>query len=210
MTTSAGEPLTDRRRRLVRDDIGRAAMNLFAEHGFDNVTVADIAVVTGISERTFFRYFASKDDVLLAYERHVWDRLIAAVAARPATEGPVTALRQAFLATSHVESTDRVRVAQLGRILAQAPELHARSRGQRLLNDADLVAQVAGRFRSASASSRAQARVIVTAMNAVAAAEFGAWAESGGKGDPATRIGMALAMLEDGLTRFDRQERDTR
>ncbi|WP_328354820.1 TetR family transcriptional regulator [Mycobacterium sp. NBC_00419] len=198
------EALTDRRRRLVRDDIGRAAVRLFAERGFDGVTVADIALAAGISERTFFRYFATKDEVLLAYERHVWERLVAAVAARPAGEGPVTALREAFLSTSHVEPADRVRVAQLGGILAQAPELNARSRGQRLINDSDLIELIAARFPANTSTTRNQARVIVTAMNAVAAAEFGAWAQSGGRGDPAVRIGAALALLEDGLAQFDR------
>lgn len=198
------EALTDRRRRLVRDDIGRAAVRLFAERGFDGVTVADIALAAGISERTFFRYFATKDEVLLAYERHVWERLVAAVAARPAGEGPVTALREAFLSTSHVEPADRVRVAQLGGILAQAPELNARSRGQRLINDSDLIELIAARFPANTSTTRNQARVIVTAMNAVAAAEFGAWAQSGGRGDPAVRIGAALALLEDGLAQVDR------
>ena len=200
------EPLTDRRRRLVRDDIGRAAVNLFAERGFDNVTVVDIAAAAGISERTFFRYFATKDDVLLAYERHLWDRLVAAVAARPAGEGPVTALREAFLSTSRVEPADRARAAQLGSILARAPELNARSRGHRLLNDSDLVEQIVARFPASTAATRGQARVIVTAMNAVAAAEFGAWAQSGGRGDPAARIGAALAVLEEGLAEFDHPE----
>lgn len=200
------EPLTDRRRRLVRDDIGRAAVNLFAEHGFDNVTVLDIAAAAGISERTFFRYFATKDEVLLAYERRVWDRLVAALAARPVGEGPVTALREAFLSTSTVAPADRVRVAQLGNILAHAPELNARSRGHRLINDADLIELIVARFPASTAAARSQARVIVTAMNAVAAAEFGAWAQSGGRGDPAARIGAALAVLEEGLAQFDHRE----
>jgi AcrR family transcriptional regulator len=197
------EPLTERRRRLVREDIGRAAVNLFADQGFDNVTVADIAAAAGISERTFFRYFATKDDVLLAYERHLWDRLVTALTARPTHEGPVTALREAFLFTSHVEPADRARAAQMGSILARAPELNARSRGYRLLNDSDLIKQVVARFEESTAATRAHARVIVTAMNAVAAAEFGAWAQSGGRGDPAVRIGAALTLLEQGLAQFD-------
>ncbi|BBZ70533.1 TetR family transcriptional regulator [Mycobacterium paraseoulense] len=197
------EPLTDRRRRLLRADIGRTAIALFAERGFDTVTVGDISAAAGISERTFFRYFASKDEVLLDYERHVWERLIHALASRPADEGPVTALRQAFLATSHVEPADRLRVVQLGRILAQAPELNARSRGQRLVNDDELVALVAGRFPKGHKESTMHARIVVTAMNAVAAAEFGAWVQGGGRGDPAERIRAALSLLEQGIGKFD-------
>jgi AcrR family transcriptional regulator len=198
------DSLAVRRRRLLRDEIGRIAVNLFAERGFDSVTVGEIAAEAGLSERSFFRYFASKDEVLLDYERQVWDRLIAAVAARPADEGPVTALRQAFLVTSHVLPQDRDRVVQLGAILARAPELRARSRGERLLNDDELIALVAKRFSGSRAEARSAARVIVSAMNSVAAAEFSAWVGGGGRGDPAARIGKALAILETGLAQFER------
>lgn len=196
-------PIADRRRRLLREDIGRSAISLFAERGFDNVTVSDIAAAVGISERTFFRYFTTKDELLLDYQGRLWNRLVDMLAARPPEEGPVTALRQAFLLTSHVEPEDRARVAELGCILAQAPGLNARSRGQRLLNDRDLVDLVAARFPKRNKTATAAARVIVTAMNAVAAAEFGAWALAGGRGDPADWIRAALDILVGGLAHFD-------
>ncbi|MGV0793263.1 TetR family transcriptional regulator [Mycolicibacterium sp. XJ1819] len=197
------EQLTERRRRLLRDDISRIAVNLFAERGFDNVTVGEIAAAAGLSERTFFRYFATKDELLLEYENHLWLRLGEALAARPRHEGPVTALREAFLATSHVEPQDRDRVVQLGRILAQAPDLQARSRGRRLVDDDEIVELVAKRIGGSRTKSRATARVVVAAMNAVAGTEFSAWVAAGGRGDPATRIGEALRMLETGLSQFD-------
>lgn len=197
------EQLAERRRRLLREEISRVAVNLFAEKGFDNVTVSEIATAAGLSERTFFRYFATKDDVLLEYEQHLWLRLGDALAARPSGEGPVTALREAFLATSHVEPQNRDRVLQLGRILAQAPDLQARSHGRRLVDDDEIVELVAKRIGGPRAKSRAIARVIVAAMNAVAATEFNAWVTTGGRGDPAQRIGEALRMLEEGLAQYD-------
>jgi AcrR family transcriptional regulator len=197
------EPLAERRRRLLRDEISRVAMNLFAEKGFDNVTVSEIATAAGLSERTFFRYFATKDEVLLGYEYQLWRRLEEVLAARPPHEGPVTALREAFLATSHVEPQDRERVVQLGRILAQAPDLQARSRGQRLVNDDVIIDLVAARLTGPHAKNRTVARVIVSAMNAVAATEFSVWVQAGGRGNPAVRIGEALGHLESGLAQFD-------
>src|SRR6478609_9627585 len=47
-----------------KDELGRIGLGLFIEHGFDNVTVDDIAVAAGIGRRTFFRYFPSKNDVV--------------------------------------------------------------------------------------------------------------------------------------------------
>src|SRR5437660_843509 len=48
----------------TREDIERVAFSLFADHGFDETTVDDIATAAGIGRRTFFRYFASKNDVV--------------------------------------------------------------------------------------------------------------------------------------------------
>jgi AcrR family transcriptional regulator len=202
---TAAEPLVDRRRRLVRADIARVAIGLFAARGFDAVTVDDIAAAAGISQRTFFRYFATKDEVVLDYERRLLDRLVDAVAARPAGEGPVTALRHAYLATAHVEPVDRERVVQLGRILGAAPDLRATAHGARTAPNDALVAAVAQRMGLPAVDPRP--RAVVAAMTSVAAAEWQAWVDDGGHGDPAERIGAALALVEDGLAALDRKLR---
>src|SRR5437763_2139396 len=121
--TDVVEPMVDRRRRIVRAEIGRVAVGLFAERGFEAVTVDDIAAAAGTSPRTFFRYFATKDDVVLDYERRLHDRLVAAYDDQPESVGAVTALRQAYTVTSRIEPGDRPRVLSLGRILATAPAL---------------------------------------------------------------------------------------
>lgn len=202
---TATESLIERRRRLVRADMGRVALDLFAERGFDAVTVDDIAAAAGTSPRTFFRYFATKDEVVLDYERHLHARLVAAVAARPASEGPVTALREAFRATSHVEPADRQRIVQLGRILDAAPVLRAKAQGERFTDSAALTRVVAERMRVEDDDMRA--RTVVAAMTAVAAAEFRAWVDSGGQDDPGERIVTALALVEGGLAALDHARR---
>ncbi len=200
------EPLAERRRRLVRVDLARVAITLFAERGFDAVTVEDIAAAAGISGRTFFRYFAAKDEVVLDYERLLQERLVAALDQRPASEGPVTALRAAYLVTAHVPPEDRMRVLQIGRILEAAPGLRALAYGARADEAPPLVERIATRMGVDPAADAAP-RVVVAAMTAVAAGEWRAWVESGGVGDPAERIGAALGFLEQGLAAHDRKRR---
>jgi AcrR family transcriptional regulator len=196
------ETLVERRRRLLRADIGSVAIRLFAERGFDAVTINEIADAAGTSPRTFFRYFATKDEVVLDYERYLFDRLAAALDERPLTEGPVTALREAFIATSHVEPSDRARVLELGRILEATPSLRGRAQGDRIAESAPLVTAIAARMGVADDDLRP--RTIVAAMSAIAAAEFKAWVLDQGEGDPAARIARALALVEAGLTALDR------
>ena len=57
-------PLSERRRTHTRREIAESAVTLFAHDGYDNVSVEDIAEEAGISLRTFYRYFAAKDEVL--------------------------------------------------------------------------------------------------------------------------------------------------
>ena len=64
--TRSGVELRELRRERNAREIQRAAMSLFAARGYADVTVEDIARGAGISERTFFRYFASKDHLLVA------------------------------------------------------------------------------------------------------------------------------------------------
>ena len=192
------ETLLARRRRLVRTDLARIAISLFAERGFEAVTVDDIAAAAGISARTFFRYFATKDEVVLDYDRLLRARLLDALDRRPPAEGPVTALRNAYLSTSHVPVDDRARIVQIGHILLAAPALRELAQAVRAAGDEPLVERVAARMGLDPRHDVAP-RTVVAAMAAVASREWQAWVDDGGDGDPAERIANALALVERGL-----------
>jgi len=83
-------------RNAVRDQVVRAAWELFAENGFEATTVDQIAEAAGMSRRTFFRYFGGKDELILDKLLEVGDRVAAAFASRPAAEAAWPALRASF------------------------------------------------------------------------------------------------------------------
>jgi AcrR family transcriptional regulator len=83
-----------------------AAIRLFAEHGYDATTVADIAGAAHVTHRTFYRYFDSKE-ALLSHEFGSWLTTLAdAIRARPAAEPPLTAVRHAMLSVSQQASAE--------------------------------------------------------------------------------------------------------
>lgn len=91
-----GAPRRERKKQQTRDALVRAALELFEAKGYEHTAVREITDVVDVSERTFFRYFASKEDLALSFARDGADALLAALAARPPEEEPLTALRQAF------------------------------------------------------------------------------------------------------------------
>lgn len=185
----------------MRDEIGRIAIELFVERGFDEVTVDDIAEASGTSQRTFFRYFATKDEIVLDLIHRLTRRLLHALEARPADEGAVTALRRAYATTSHVEPTNRERVRQLARVLSSAPVLRARAHGEHVSDAEVLLAPLGARMGLSPDDPRV--RVLATAASAVAAVEFYRWADEGRSSDPSEPIEAAFDLLEAGFAKLD-------
>src|SRR5271157_1034704 len=85
-----------------RGRLEQAALALYGEHGFDNTTVADIAARAGLTERTFFRYFADKREVLFSGARTLQDFLVNKVAGAPASMFPIDAVASALAETGQL------------------------------------------------------------------------------------------------------------
>jgi AcrR family transcriptional regulator len=190
--------LADRRRDHVAADIRRTAMALFDARGFDEVSVQDIADAAGMSARTFFRYFASKDDVLLDYQRHLQERLCQALRERPVDEDAVTALRAAYVETSSVAPGDHDAVVQRARVLAGARTLRARAQGERAIATEEVARLLAVRMR-VDGSVDPRPLVVAAAMSGAAVAGWDHWLEAGGAGDPGEAVEAALDLVINGL-----------
>lgn len=103
----------------------RAALNLALAKGVEQITVADIAAAAGVSRRTFFNYFSSKEDALVGENPELAEFLRQAIAARPAGEPAVTAVHHALRETITVWFTDdiRDRLAARYRLISGYPAL---------------------------------------------------------------------------------------
>lgn len=90
--------LRERKKAATREALHEAALRLFAERGYAATTVADVAAAANVSERTFFRYFQSKEDVALQDVTRLLPQLEQAICTRPPSEPPLQALLHGFLA----------------------------------------------------------------------------------------------------------------
>lgn len=142
--------LRERTRRAVHREIAETGMALFLEHGFEETTIDQIAEAAGISRRSFFRYFSSKEDVVLGDLVERGHNVLAALIERPAEEGPWEAVRAALLALRGDASIDTRPETELriGRMLHGSPSLHARSLEKHLAWQELLVPELARRLSS--------------------------------------------------------------
>ncbi|WP_432562426.1 TetR/AcrR family transcriptional regulator [Kineococcus sp. SYSU DK003] len=113
--------LRERRRAETTVLVAEAALDLALEVGWDAVTVDDVAARAGISRRTFFNYFATKDEALF-HNAMEWRPDVLAQF-RASHEPLVDALEDLFLAQTSTEPHDRDRASQVLRLVEGSPEL---------------------------------------------------------------------------------------
>ena len=172
--------LRERKRQQTRERLTRAAMALFLARGFEATTLDDIAAAADISRRSFFHYFASKEDVVFAWQEEITAALIDAVAARPAAESMLTAAENAILAmVRQLEPGEAIAMAQLKR---DNPALQARDQVKYEKLERAL-AEALGK-RAGHKTERLQARLV--AMIATGAMRIGGelWAAEGAREKP--------------------------
>jgi DHA2 family multidrug resistance protein-like MFS transporter len=195
-TSPARPGLRERKKARTRATIQACALRLFREQGYDATTIEQIIDAADVSETTFFRYFPTKEDVVLADDYD--PRLIEAFHAQPPQLAPVPALRAAF-AAAFADMTAQQRAEQKERITLTftVPRLRAAmldrvSQAVQLLTRA--MAERAGR-RPDDLAVRAVAGAIVGAAIAVSAA-----ITDDTDADIPALIDQAIAHLEPGLT----------
>jgi AcrR family transcriptional regulator len=123
--------LRERKKQQTRDLIAKTAARLFAERGFDAVTVAEVARDANVSEVTVFNYFPAKEDLFYGRLEFFEEKLLLAVEERPPGEPVLAAFRHLLLESSgRLAAPEEVElIARAARIIDASPALQARERG---------------------------------------------------------------------------------
>jgi AcrR family transcriptional regulator len=141
-------PIRERTRRLAQTELTSVAQDLFLEQGYEATTVEQIAAAAGMSKRTFFRYFPSKDDLVIGKYDLFGDRMADALDARPADEPVWESMRRVFDITLDYVRDDqqRARNDAMDRIMQDTPQLTARYLEKLQRVQVLLIGRVAGRL----------------------------------------------------------------
>ena len=187
--------LRERKKARTQAAILHHALRLFRERGYQQTTVEQIAEAAEVSKTTFFRYFPTKDDVVLhdRYDEPFFERL----RAQPRRLGPLAALRETLREfRAGIDEGEVAESLQRLEVIAAVPELHARLLDQFLRSVGELQRIIAER-----AGRGADDPDVLAFTGAVAGAMMAFWLHGAGRPFPARLDGLdeALARLEGGL-----------
>ncbi|TAJ49381.1 MAG: TetR family transcriptional regulator [Herbiconiux sp.] len=170
--------------------LARAALELYSERGFDQTTALDIAERAGVTERTFFRHFADKREVLFDGSSALLNAVVASIAAAPEASKPLDVMGQAMQSGTALleERRDHARLRAVA--IAAHPSLQERE----LLKMSTLGEASAEALRARGVPSPA-AELAADAGVAVFGRGFEAWIAPGETRTLAECIGDALAEL---------------
>jgi AcrR family transcriptional regulator len=188
---SGGRGLRERKKARTRRAIQEQALRLFLAKGYAATTVQEIAAAAGVSHMTFFRYFPTKEDVVLADD---YDPLIVElVRARPATEPDVEKIRHALLAgLTGVYAADRQALLERTRLVIGTPALRARLWENQMATEALLVRALGSDDRPATDLRR---RVLVAGCLAAVTTALLVWVEGDGEPDLPGLVEQAFSSL---------------
>jgi len=190
--------LRERKKARTRASIREHALRLFRQHGYQSTTVEQIAAAAEVSPSTFFRYFPTKEDVVLRDDFD--DRILAAFSRQPASMTPIAAIRMAIReAIATLTPAEWAEFREATKLSVTVPEIRARTLdelGRTIDAMADALAKRIGRPAD-DLAVRTCVGAVFGVMMSVLTPETWADAEMGEH--TFKRMDEALALLESGL-----------
>ena len=190
---AAPSTLRARTRQLATQDILRTALRLFTEQGYDETPIAQIAREAGVSQRTLFRYFGSKEDLLAGDQDLFWRVLTDAIREEPDDATVWEALRAGAAAVQALHDSREQALERL-RLLHGTASLRAGWLEKRLRFQEDLLPLVEARMGTAGKADPRARAVVATAFACLDAASI-TWVENDGEGDVMELYDTCLAAV---------------
>lgn len=195
-TRAKGPGLRELTRRTVRAQIAERAIALFIAHGFEETTVEQIATEVGMSARSVFRYFDTKEDMVVGSMRESGVRLADALADRPADEDPWQALRGALSVLLSVMAEDREGALARARMFASTPSLRAARQQKHAQWRELLLPGMLARLGDGPRETRElRAAAITTAVLGCFDVSVTQWSEAGGTGSLENLLDAAITAV---------------
>ncbi|WP_187413020.1 TetR/AcrR family transcriptional regulator [Streptomyces sp. WAC01526] len=199
-TTPPGAPkvgLRERKKIQTRQAIRRAAYRLFEEQGYDATPIDQIAEAADVSPSTVFRYFPTKEDIVLTDE---YDTVLeAGLRTRPADEPMVESMRRVTVeALREIAAADRGELVQRIRLIREVPAIRGRT-AENTARDAALISAVLAE-RTGRPAGDLELRVISAAILAALQEAMLNWVEGGESAELEALIDQTMDVLARGLT----------
>ncbi|MFE9096565.1 TetR/AcrR family transcriptional regulator [Streptomyces sp. NPDC007264] len=180
--TGAPATLWDRTRQLASREILETALRLFTEQGYEETTVAQIAREAGVSQRTLFRYFGAKEDLLGGGQDRFGQVLVDTIGGQPADAGVWEVVRAGVAAVLALHDS-REQALKRFRLLYDTPSLRAGWLEKRLRFQEELLPLVEARMDAAAGNEGVRARAVIATAFACLDVASMTWVADDGKGD---------------------------
>lgn len=174
-----------------------AAFELFTRNGFHETTIDDVVNAVEVSRRTFFRYFKSKDDVLLAWFDNCDDTMRKALEAQPPHEKPFNAMRRAMTDAIGQYEADRERMIALDRLIMSTPAVRARKQEMHA-QWAEKLAEVLAKRLGVDVETDMRPRLIANVSFLILTTMVEAWRAGGGRESLAKLVDEGFRFLKEG------------
>jgi AcrR family transcriptional regulator len=198
-TVDVAPGLRERKKEQTRRALEDAALDLFERQGFDHTTVEEIAAACDVSPRTFFRYFATKDQVLFGDDAE-FSGMLADLEQRPPDEVPLRSVRAVFDAKVESYADEPERLVRRARVIAATPSLQLHGPYTEFAKHEALVDALARRDAAAGIPARLlELRLGVGVGFATIRAALDTWIADGATGDLFAMVDEAFDRVEAGL-----------
>ena len=185
--------LRERNRQERHERIRAAALALFLERGFDAVTVEEVAERAAVSPSTLFRYFPTKEDLLVGDEADRLDVLRDAFADRPEGEPVIASVRAALVVLAEGFQAVGPDLPKRYSVIRETPSLTARLLEQQAAREDTLAAVISERIQGPGADLRA--RLLAATGLAILRVAMRQWIGSGAEGQLSVLVGDAFDVL---------------